>query len=185
MKTFLILVATLYLCSCGTVGKLIPSLGYENGNQSTTSADTLSQSIGHASVDLTAGTNKTKSYGDKSNIKSNDLNADMQLSQNASNVNFGGSHIDNSHKKIISTTNKDNKNTAYNSLANQIIYNRMPFLELLLIMCFITAVSFFLLYIVYRIGIIIGKLKTKVFDMRKKRYINYRTNNKLHKNDKK
>ena len=177
MKKFLIMMLYLCLSSCGDVGKLMPSLGYEKDNQSTSSADTLSQSIGYASVSMTAGKNKSRSYN-KSNIKSSDLNTESELNQSTSATNYGGTHTDNSYKSLLSTTNKDNKKTSYNSSANQVIYNRMTILELLSILLFISIITAFIVYISYHVGVKIGRLKTKVNDM-KIRYNNYRGNKRL------
>jgi len=173
MKKVYIIALSVMLCSCGTVGKLIPKLSYDKDNQSTSSADTLSQSIGHASLSLTAGTNKAKTYGDKSNIKSSDLNTDSEISQDTRLTSFGGTHYDNSKKSLINTTSKDNQRTNYNSSANQIIYNKTPIIDLLLILCFISIISAVIVYVVYKIGITIGRLKTKLIDI-KFRYNNYR-----------
>ena len=177
MKRIIIIVTCLLLYSCGQMDKLIPSFGYNKDNQSTSSSDTLSQSIGYASVSATLGENQSKSYN-KSNITSNDLNNEMELAQNTSETNFGGSHVDNSKKKIISNTNKDNEETFYRSSANQIIYNRMTLFELLCILCFMAFVAGVITYSAYHVGFITGKLKNKMNNIKNK-YNNCKKNNEV------
>ena len=158
------------LSSCGTVDKLMPSLGYATDNQSTSSEDTLSQSIGHASMSLTAGTNKTKSYGDKSNIKSSDLNLDSTLNQSASANNWGGVHSDHSKKVINSTTQKGNKETKYNA-THQNVYNRTPLINQIFICVSIFIVFVSMWYLAFVTGKKIGTLKTRLSSYRKNRRI--------------
>ena len=171
MKKIIILVTIcLMLSSCGTVGKLMPSLGYSKDNQSTSSTDTLSQSIGHASVALTAGTNKTKSYGDKSNIKSSDLNLDSTLNQSTSANSWGGTHTDNSKKFINSTTQKGNKENKYNA-THQNVYNRTPLINQIFICLSLFIVFVSMWYLAFVTGKKIGTLKTRLSSYRKNRRI--------------
>jgi len=170
IRIIILVVLPLMLSSCGTIGKLIPSLGYATDNQSTSSSDTLSQSIGHASVSLTAGTNKTKSYGDKSNIKSSDLNLDSTLNQSTSANNWGGKHTDNSKKVINSTTQKVNEENKYNA-THQNVYNRTPLINqiFIYISLFVAFVSMW--YLAFVTGKKIGTLKTRLSNYRKNRRV--------------
>lgn len=123
-RIFLVVILSLALLSCGSVGKLLPSFAYNKDNQKLNSSDTMSQSIGQANVNLTAGDNKGKTYS-KSNIVSKDLNSDPLINQGTNSTNFGGTHTDNSDKFITSTTNKDNRENKYEAKA-QTIFNNIP-----------------------------------------------------------
>ena len=169
-RIIILVVLSLMLSSCGTIGKLVPSLGYSKDNQSTSSSDTLSQSIGHASVALTAGTNKTKSYGDKSNIKSSDLNLDSTLNQSASANNWGGTHTDNSKKVINSTTKKGNKENKYNA-THQSVYNRTPLINQIFICLSLVIIFVSMWYLAFVTGKKIGTLKTRLSNYRKNRRV--------------
>jgi len=124
LRFILLNILTLTLFSCGTVGKLLPSFAYQKDNQNLNSSDTMSQSIGQANVNLTAGDNKGKTYS-KSNIVSKDFNSEPLINQSTNSTNFGGTHSDNSKKTIQTTTNKDNRENKYEAKA-QTIFNNIP-----------------------------------------------------------
>lgn len=123
-KYLIILTIVLSLNSCDTVGKLLPSFAYQKDNQNLNSSDTMSQSIGQANVNLTAGDNKGKTYS-KSNIVSKDMNSRPIINQGTNSTNFGGTHTDNSKKFITSTTSKDNQESRYIAQAQK-VFNRIP-----------------------------------------------------------